>query len=79
MNSTTPSVFLKDVAVPEPNDAVALALEPSGTSCVALNLSCALTAIDFDDELAFKADEIDDETSDGRLAAEEASAELAVA
>ena len=71
-----PVGVLKDFVVPEPNDAVAFAIEPSGASCVALNLSCVLTAIDFDDELAFKADEIDDEPPDGCLAAEEASAKL---
>ena len=37
-----------------------------------------LTTIDFNNELAFKADEIDDEPSKGRLAAEQTSIELAV-
>ena len=74
-----PVGVLKDIVVPEPNDAVALALEPTGAPCVALKLSSVLTAIDFDDELALKADEIDDEPSDGRLATEKASAEFAVA
>jgi len=68
----------KDVVVPEPNDSKTLDLEPSGALRIASALSRMLTTIDFNDELAFKADEIDDEPSDGRLTPEEASIELTV-
>ncbi len=69
----------KDVVVPEPNDSIALVLEPSGAPCVACDLSCVLSAINFDDEPAFETYEIDDEPSNGCLAAKETPIELAVA
>ena len=66
----------KDVVVPESNDLVSLTFEPRRAFCAAPNLSCVLATIDFDDEFALGADEIDDVSSDRGLPAKEEPIEL---
>ena len=69
----------KDVVVPESNDFVSLTCEPRRAFCVAPNLPCVLATINFDDELALGAGEIDDVYSNGCLAAKEMPVELPAA
>ena len=68
----------ENVVVPKPNNPPAALLEPRGAPLVVFVIR-VLTAIGFDDEAAFKANEIDDEGAEAMLAAEFEAGEASVA
>ncbi|BAM89343.1 hypothetical protein S58_33470 [Bradyrhizobium oligotrophicum S58] len=68
----------KHIVVPEAKNAIAGSLDLPGAGSVLLLLPIMLAAVDFDHELRFAADEIDDEGSDLRLPAEVRTGELDV-
>ena len=70
--------LLRDLAVPESQDAVALGLEPLRSLLIAFtsDIFAMLRAINFDNEASRRTDEIDNKVSDRHLAAEVRAAYL---
>lgn len=66
----------EDVVVPEAQNTKTFAVEPVRAFDIFLRTVRMLSAINLDDEPSFKANEIDDEASDRRLAAEAMAIEL---
>ena len=66
----------EDIVVPEADDFVALGVEPGGAAGVVGNLVGVLAAVDFDDQAAFVAEEVDDVGADGGLPADLVAVEL---
>src|SRR5437899_4407147 len=65
--------------VPEPNDSKPLALEPFRACLILLDLLCMLPPIHLQNQPAFEADEIRDESSKRNLAAELEATHLSAA
>ena len=64
------------VVVPEANDAVAFRFEPARARRIGFFLIHMLSAVDFEDEIGFRTEEIDDIAADGLLAAKAEAVEL---
>jgi hypothetical protein len=69
----------EDVVVPEADDAIAAGFEPGGADVVSRFRSGVLAAVDLDDQLRLRTEEIDDLAADRLLAAEAPAMELLAA
>jgi len=70
--------ILDHVIIPETQHAPAMLLKPSRAVGLILGDRAVLTAVEFDDQRSFLADEIDDVPSDRYLASELKSGQLSV-
>ena len=71
--------LLQYFVIPEADHSIAFGCESCRSFIIVVALFCVLTAIGFDDQFRFKADEIDDVGWDGYLSVEFVAVEVTVA